>query len=120
MKRLLLILAFITINLSAYAGTQNYILVDGGGTDDLSLMLKNIQGKTIHAYCNQKCGKWFDPDEEIDGQTLKKQYINKKFRQRSNLKKMQDGWQVLVMMNYFTLSNTLNYSNNRPPYFAMI
>ncbi|MFW1800227.1 hypothetical protein ACG9YX_09355 [Acinetobacter nematophilus] len=48
MKRLLLILAFITINLSAYAGTQNYILVDGGGTDDLSLMLKNIQGKMIH------------------------------------------------------------------------
>lgn len=78
MKRLLPILAFLTINLSAYAGTQNYILVDGGGTDDLLLMLKNIQGKTIHAYCNQKCGKWFDPDEEIDGQTLKKQHINKK------------------------------------------
>ncbi len=61
--------------------------MDGGGVDDLSLMLKNVQGKTIHAYCDQKCGKWFDPDEEIDGQTLKKQYFEKKVQADIKLEK---------------------------------
>ncbi|MFT0692599.1 hypothetical protein ACDX34_00510 [Acinetobacter bereziniae] len=87
MKKLSLILVSFAISLSAYAKTQNYILVGGSGVDDLSLMLKNVQGKTIHAYCDQKCGKWFDPDEEIDGQTLKKQYFEKKVQADIKLEK---------------------------------
>lgn len=60
MNKILLIFTCISISHFANAKTQNYILTNGGGIDDNGLLLKNTQGKTIYAYCNQKCGQWFD------------------------------------------------------------
>ncbi|WP_446083341.1 hypothetical protein [Acinetobacter sp. 1125_18A] len=112
MKKILFVLTCISISHFAYAKTQNYILTNGGGVDDNGLLLKNTQGKTIYAYCNQKCGQWFDHDEETGGQILKKEYIEKRAKQIFNLKKMQIELLVLVQMNLFTSLNKSNLLNN--------
>ncbi|MFW1736937.1 hypothetical protein [Acinetobacter sp. ULE_I037] len=90
MKKILLILICISYSHFANAQTQNYILVNGGGIDDNGLLLKNIQGKTIYANCNQKCGQWFDHDEETSGQILKKEYIEKKIQADIQFEKNAD------------------------------
>jgi hypothetical protein len=90
MKKILFVLTCISISHFAYAKTQNYILTNGGGVDDNGLLLKNTQGKTIYAYCNQKCGQWFDHDEETGGQILKKEYIEKKVQADIQFEKNAD------------------------------
>lgn len=66
------------ISHASYAKEQTYILIYGGGVDDYGLGLKDSKGKKIDAYCVGKCGAWFEPATEHDGENLKKKYIGKK------------------------------------------
>lgn len=68
----------LSVSALSNAKPQTYTILNGGGVDDNALVFKNAQGKKIRAYCNLKCGDWFDPDEETGGAILKKKYIGQK------------------------------------------
>lgn len=72
MKRLFLATTLMAISAYTIAAPLTGQIVAGGGVDDLALVIKLDTGKTIDAYCNQKCGDWFDVDPETEAATLKK------------------------------------------------
>lgn len=78
-KQIFALMLLLASNLS-YAKVQTYTILYGGGVDDTSLGLKNIKGKEISAYCLNKCGDWFEPSDEHDGNQLQKRYIGKKVK----------------------------------------
>ena len=76
-KILSTLLLCLLINVT-HAKTQTYTVIHGGGIDDISLTLTDSKGKEYHAYCDHKCGDWFDYVEETEGEMLKKKYLDKK------------------------------------------
>ncbi|OTG89793.1 hypothetical protein [Acinetobacter sp. ANC 3832] len=78
MKKLIPILFLCSLSSVSFAKPQTYTVLNGGGIDDLGLGLKNNKGKEYHVYCDQKCGDWFEYDEESQSETLKQKYIGKK------------------------------------------
>lgn len=53
-------------------------LLDGGGIDDLSVTVRAADGKEVQAYCDGKCGDWFeDSTDGSDGQSLSKSFKGK-------------------------------------------
>ena len=61
---------------AVYAATITGTLVDGGGVDDMSIVVKGANGKTVTAYCGP-CDVEFDTDKD-DVQSLKKEFVGRK------------------------------------------
>lgn len=78
MKKIILGLLILSVSTLSIAKPQTYTILNGGGVDDLSLILKDSKNKEIHAFCDQKCGNWFDADEDSGGEHIKKKFIGKK------------------------------------------
>ncbi|MCH4242781.1 hypothetical protein [Acinetobacter gerneri] len=76
LKNILISTFIVLISTQSFAKIETYKIISGGGNDDMQLTLQNQNSKKYTAYCNTKCGNWFEPDDEIS--TLKKQYIGKK------------------------------------------
>ncbi|WKB55815.1 hypothetical protein [Eleftheria terrae] len=55
----------------ATAATLAGTLVDGGGTDDLQLIVQGQGAERVVAYCDQQCGDWFDEDVRTESYRLK-------------------------------------------------
>ena len=47
----------------AHAQTYEGKIVDGGGIDDMQIIVRVSSSRSVSAYCNQQCGDWFAEDE---------------------------------------------------------
>ena len=90
MKTIIFGLLVLSISAFSNAKPQTYTILNGGGVDDLSLILKDNKNKEIDAFCDQKCGNWFDPDEKSGGEHIKKNYIGKKVQAEINVENNRD------------------------------
>ncbi|RZG88555.1 hypothetical protein EXE10_01775 [Acinetobacter sp. WCHAc060033] len=90
MKKIILSLMILSISAFSNAKSQTYTILNGGGVDDLGLILKDSKNKEVHAYCDQKCGDWFDPDEESGGEHIKKKIIGKKVQAEIKVENNRD------------------------------
>lgn len=78
MKKITVLAILLSVSSFSLAKMQTYTIVAGGGVDDTFLTLKDNKHKELHAYCMDKCGDWFEPSTEHDGETLKTKYKAKK------------------------------------------
>lgn len=78
MKEIALLAILLSASSFSLAKIQTYTIVNGGGVDDIALGLKDPKNKEIHAYCINKCGDWFEPSTEHEGETLKSKFKGKK------------------------------------------
>ena len=53
-------------------------LIAGGGIDDLSITIFTEDGRRVRAYCDGKCGDWFDSAEGSDETKLSPQFNGRK------------------------------------------
>lgn len=90
MKKIILGIMILSVCTLSSAKPQTYTILNGGGVDDLSLILKDNKNKEINAYCDQKCGDWFDADEESGGEHIKKKYIGKKVQAEIKVENNRD------------------------------
>lgn len=90
MKRILFLAVMMSCASLSYAKEKTYTLISGGGVDDTALGLKDSKAQQYDAYCQHKCGDWFEPSEEHDGMTLKPQYKGKKVRAEITLEQNRD------------------------------
>ncbi|MFM9926877.1 hypothetical protein VLK31_28090 [Variovorax sp. H27-G14] len=58
---------------ASLAGT----LREGGGIDDLHIVVQSATGQRVTAYCDGHCGDWFDEDAASEGSRLKKKLVGK-------------------------------------------
>lgn len=52
-------------------------LVDGGGTDDMQIVVQTESGQKVRAYCTTKCGDWFDEERGTEAHRLKNSFKGK-------------------------------------------
>jgi hypothetical protein len=78
MKKIMLLAILTSVCSLSIAKMQTYTIIWGGGVDDTALTLKDAKNKEIHAYCLNKCGDWFEPSTEHEGETLITKYKGKK------------------------------------------
>lgn len=52
------------------------VLISGGGTDNMFLNIRTVNGRTVRAYCNQLCGDWFVVDRN-EVSSLTRKFINR-------------------------------------------
>ncbi|MDR3446553.1 hypothetical protein [Dyella sp.] len=57
------------------------LLVDGGGIDDMFVIVRTLDGREIRAYCVARCGDWF-ADTDPDRTVLKKELVGRKVNLR--------------------------------------
>ncbi len=63
----------------AFAQTYEGKLMDGGGIDDMQIIVRISPSKSISAYCNQQCGDWFVEDDDAISH-LGKSMVGRKVR----------------------------------------
>lgn len=57
---------------TALAASVTGTLVDGGGVDDMRIVVRAAGGQDVEAYCATRCGDWFVAEPESDVFVLKK------------------------------------------------
>ena len=77
-KKLLLIALLAPQCLLANAASVTGKLVDGGGVDDMFVVVRAANGHEVHAYCLRKCGSWFRAPDKDGVVALKPQFKGKK------------------------------------------
>lgn len=56
------------------------VLVDGGGTDDMRVDVRDAKGKIITAYCLDRCGDIFEQPDADEVVKLKARYRNRRVK----------------------------------------
>ena len=62
---------------AALAASLTGTLRDGGGIDDLHVVVQPAAGQRVTAYCDGHCGDWFDEDPASGGSRLKKALVGR-------------------------------------------
>jgi hypothetical protein len=62
---------------AALAASLAGTLRDGGGIDDLRVVVQPATGQRVTAYCDGHCGDWFDEDPASGGSRLKKALVGR-------------------------------------------
>ncbi|MET7142539.1 hypothetical protein M3S04_12945 [Xanthomonas sp. PPL139] len=58
--------------ITALAASVTGTLVEGGGIDDMSIVVRAADGRQVEAYCTVQCGDWFVVEAESEVSVLKK------------------------------------------------
>lgn len=75
----LALMALLALPGLAFAQTYEGKLVDGGGIDDMQIIVRMSPSKSISAYCNRQCGDWFVEDDDAVSH-LRKSMVGRKVR----------------------------------------
>jgi hypothetical protein len=62
---------------AAFAATISGTLAEGGGVDDMHIVVKAKSGKEVYAFCAGQCGKLFTAPDKNEQSFLQKKYVGK-------------------------------------------